>query len=190
MKYAALLRGINVGGKNIVRMEDLRSVFKTAGFTHIDTYIQSGNVTFETKETNHVKITRHIESALIKKFTFPIRVMIRTHQQLKTVLAQVPDSWHTEADIRRYIAFLSPSIKPAEAVTQIEFKEGIDEFIAGETVIYLSTQLDGLTKSKLNKLVGKKIYKEMTMRNYVTSKKLLELLDGEFSITRSDKQLE
>jgi uncharacterized protein (DUF1697 family) len=94
-------------------------------------------------------------------------------------LEQVPARWHTDADIRKYIAYVSSAVIPQEAVAEIEVQEGVDVVAAGPGAIYMSTTMEGLTKSKLNKILGKKIYAEMTMRNFVTSKRLLELLDAE-----------
>lgn len=186
MKYAALLRGINVGGRNIVYMDQLQSVFKNAGFSNIQTYIQSGNVVFEYAKADTLKITQRIEAALVQKFPFAIKVMVRSHDQLKKIIESVPEDWNTDADMRRYIAFLSPEIDPTEAVQIIDVTKNVDVVTAGPTVLYLSTTTEGFTKSKLNKLVGKTIYKEMTMRNFVTSKKLLELLESPDAFTRSD----
>lgn len=179
MKYAALLRGINVGGNNIVKMDALTEVFEATGFTQVKTYIQSGNVIFSCSEANNSKVTKWIESALEKRFHFHIKVMLRNHTQLKKILEDVPADWHTEEDVRRYIAFLTPGLQAEEVASQIDTAQGVDKIGFSDGVIYMSTSMEGLTKSKLNKLIGKKIYKEMTMRNYVTSKRLLELMDTE-----------
>ncbi len=177
MKYAALLRGINVGGKNIVRMNELQAIFETTGFSNVQTYIQTGNVIFEYAKNDPGKLSHRIEQALAKYFPFPIRVMVRTHEQLKAIIESAPAAWNTDADIRKYIAFVTPAIIPEEAIQTIEIKEGVDEVTAGPGAIYLTTTMEGLTKSKISKIIGKKIYKEMTMRNYVTSKRLVELMN-------------
>lgn len=179
MKYAALLRGINVGGNHIVKMDTLTEVFEATGFTHVKTYIQSGNVIFSCAESNSNKVTKWIETALAKRLGFSVKVMLRNHTQLKKIIAEVPADWLTEADVRRYIAFLTPGLQAEEVASQIDTAQGIDTITFAEGVIYMSTTLEGLTKSKLSKLIGKKIYKEMTMRNFVTSKRLLELMDVE-----------
>lgn len=179
MKYAALLRGINVGGRNIVRMAELQAIFERTGFSNVQTYIQSGNVIFEYAKNDPVKLAHRIEQALTKYYPFSVRVMVRTHDQLKAIIKSAPVIWNTDADIRKYIAFVTSAIDPAEAIKTIEIKEGVDEVAAGPGAIYMTTTMEGLTKSKISKLIGKKIYKEMTMRNYVTSKRLLELMDAD-----------
>ena len=68
MKYIALLRGINVGGNNKVEMKKLKDVFEALGFKNVSTYINSGNVIFETNETEMVKIVEKIEQAILKKY--------------------------------------------------------------------------------------------------------------------------
>lgn len=179
MKYAALLRGINVGGRNIVRMTELQAIFERSGFSSVQTYIQSGNVIFEYAKHDPVKLGYKIEQTLAKYYPFSIRVMVRTHDQLKAIIENVPAIWHSDADIRKYIAFVTPAIDPAEAIQTIEIKEGVDAVTAGPGAIYMTTTMEGLTKSKISKIIGKKIYKEMTMRNFVTSKRLLELMGTE-----------
>ena len=72
-RYIALLRGINVGGNNIIKMTDLKVVFEEIGFTAVSTYIQSGNVLFSTQEQNKQTIEAKIEEHLSKRFDYKSR---------------------------------------------------------------------------------------------------------------------
>jgi uncharacterized protein (DUF1697 family) len=83
MKYLLLLRGINVGGNNIIKMADLKSCLESAGYSNVKTYIQSGNVIFESDERNVEKLTNEIEELLSKEFNYESKVVIRTHEQVK-----------------------------------------------------------------------------------------------------------
>lgn len=88
-RYVALLRGINVGGKNKVGMADLRDAFADAGFKGARTYIASGNVLFRT-ERPATMLEDEIEAALKERFRIPLVVVVRTHRQLGAVVNQAP----------------------------------------------------------------------------------------------------
>src|SRR5260221_12292737 len=106
MKFVALLRGINVGGNNIIRMEALKHVFENAGYTQVVTFIQSGNVIFESGLQDKEKISAHIEAVLSKVFHYTSRVVIRSHKELKKVLSDVPKEWKKDDDLRCYILYV------------------------------------------------------------------------------------
>lgn len=179
MKYVALLRGINVGGNSLIKMADLKAAFEKSGFTNVRTYINSGNVIFETNENDIQKITHKLETDLSKIFNLKLRIVILSYQQLENVLADIPAAWKKGHDLRCYIAFMKDPITPTDVIKEVQLKEGVDEIKAGKKVLYMSTKLEGLTKSGLTKLITKKIYKELTMRNLNTSQKLLDLMNKE-----------
>jgi uncharacterized protein (DUF1697 family) len=112
-----------------------------------------------------------------KQFHLPVRVVVLSHKQYKTVLDEVPKGWKTRKDIRCYIAFIKKPVSSSDVMKEMQPKEGIDVIVPGTGAVYMATLLSGLTKSGINKIIGKKIYQDMTMRNYNTSKKLLELLE-------------
>lgn len=175
MKYVALLRGINVGGNSSVKMSELKEVFEKIGFTNVITYINSGNVIFESDEKGIKKLTNIVEALLEKNF-FPIKTIVISHDDLQTIVTHVPQSWKKE-NLRKYVAFLKESVKPNDVIREVQLKEGIDFIDKGSGVVYLSTKMEGLTKSNFPKLIQKKIYKDMTMRNFNTVQKLLTLME-------------
>jgi uncharacterized protein (DUF1697 family) len=177
MKYVALLRAINVGGNGIVKMAELKVAVEKSGFQNVSTYINSGNVLFESEEKDTDKITAILEKDLEETFHFSIPCVVLSYPELKKVLSEVPEAWKKTDDMRCYIAFLRKPLTPAEAIKEIEAKEGIDFITAGPKVVYMATLLSGLTKSNISKVIQKKIYKFMTMRNYNTSKKVLGLME-------------
>ena len=177
MKYLALLRGVNVGGNSIVKMSDLQKAVTTAGFSNVKTYINSGNVIFESEQTDAEKITRTLENILRKTFNVDSRVVLLTAGQLKKVVDEAPDDWKIPGDLRCYVAFLFRQVTPAAVIREIKLKEGVDFVNAGQGVVYMTTLLSGITKSGFTKIIGKPVYKEITMRNFNTVKKLLELME-------------
>jgi hypothetical protein len=100
--YVALLRGINVGGNNLIKMADLRTNFGQIGFTRVETYIQSGNVVFCAKKMGKAKLTEMIEQALSDAFSYQSRVVIVSAAELQQVVAQAPKGFGQEPDIYRY----------------------------------------------------------------------------------------
>lgn len=177
MTYVALLRGINVGGKGVMKMAPLRDCFEHAGLTRVATYIQSGNIIFESDERMASVLTVRIEDALSTTFGYESAVVIRSHAQFKSVLADAPPYWASGTHLRRYLAFLRAPVTARRALNEIEVNEGIDTVTAGKGVLYMSTLLLGLSKSRLTKLVSKPVYQDMTIRNYATCLKILQLME-------------
>jgi len=176
-KYVALLRGINVGGNSLIKMADLKTAFEKSGFANVTTYINSGNVLFASAEKDIQKITEKLEKDLTKAFKIDLKVVVLSHQQLENVLSNIPNEWKKDHDLRCYIAFIKSPATSEDVVKEVQLKEGVDEIKTGKNVVYMSTKLSGLTKSGFTKLIGKPIYKNMTMRNLNTSQKLLTLMN-------------
>src|ERR1051326_3690421 len=76
--FVALLRGVNVGGNNVISMRELKESFEEAGFTQVSTYINSGNVIFTTKKTDARKLERKLEQMLLKDFDLDAKVVVRS----------------------------------------------------------------------------------------------------------------
>jgi uncharacterized protein (DUF1697 family) len=176
MKYIALLRGINVGGNSIIKMTDLKKAVEEIGFTSVSTFIQSGNIIFESNESNVNKITAKLEDTLLKKFQINSRIIVKTLEQLKKIISEVPADWNKRQDLRCYMAFVREPVSARDVMGEIKLKEGVDFVKAGDGVVYMSTLLSGITKSGFTKLVGTKIYKDITIRNYNTAQKLLAMM--------------
>jgi uncharacterized protein (DUF1697 family) len=177
MKYAALLRGVNVGGNSPLKMADLKEAVEKSGFTNVKTLINSGNIIFESKEANTAKINTVLEEALKKRFHLESRVFLLTFEQLKDVVAGVPEDWKKRQDIRCYIAFVREPATVQDVLKQAKVKEGVDFIEGGKRAVYLTTLTSGLTKSGFTKLISAPVYQNITMRNYTTAQKLLSLME-------------
>lgn len=176
MKYVALLRGINVGGNNKIKMDELRVVFEKLGYTNVRTLIASGNVVFETSETNQQTIATRLEKAVLQTFNVSSRILVRSQKEMQAVVDGIPASWKKENDLRMYVCFIFPTMTVKEAANEVPVKIGVDVVDVGERVLYMSTKMEGITKSGLSKMIGTKMYKEMTMRNFNTTKRIVELM--------------
>ncbi len=176
--YAALLRGINVGGKNLIPMVELVACFERLGFEGVRTYIQSGNVLFRSPEHNTAKLTADIESALSKTFGYAVRVVLCSRPQFGRVVEHAPDGFGQDTAHRYYVLFVKKPVRASEVFASIVPREGVDEVAVGDGVVYVASRLDMITKSSLSKIAGTPLYQDVTIRNWNTTKKLYDLLQA------------
>ena len=176
MIYVALLRGINVGGKNITKMTALKACLENAGFDRVGTFIQSGNVVFETRQKSIAKLTAQIDTAIEAALGIDPRVVVVSRDRLKTVLADAPAAWRSRTGLRMNIAFLRQPANAAVALREVDVRPGVDAVAAGEGVLYMSTMLRDLAKSRMSRIVTKPVYQQMTIRTYGTCQKIQSLM--------------
>ena len=178
IQYLALLRGINVGGKNIIRMSDLKDCFENIECADVQTYIQSGNVIFKTNEKNKTKLTNQIENALAVRFKYDSKIILLSQLQLETVVMEAPADFGTFPDKYKYdVIFLRDGLVPGEIIKSIKIKEGIDNAKAGYLTLYFSRLISDLTQSNLKYLITLPEYQNMTIRNWKTTKELLNMMN-------------
>lgn len=177
--YVLLLRGVNVGGKNKVSMAALKNCLEAIGFSNVATYIASGNIILKSdKDAKEIK--NLVEDALIKNFKLDseyIKVLVLSHDRLKSVVDNKPKGFGEEPDKYYCDAIFLMDIDDAEALAIFQPKEGVDAVWAGKGVIY-SQRLSAMrTKSRLSKIIASPLYKSMTIRSWNTTIKLLEIIN-------------
>ncbi|RPI51246.1 MAG: DUF1697 domain-containing protein [Acidobacteria bacterium] len=176
-RHVALLRGINVGGNNIIKMADLRGCFEAMGFTGVETYIQSGNVVFSSRPAKKAMLTRTIEKTLSKAFGYGSLVVLVSAEELERVVAQVPGGFGKQPDRYRYdVLFVKEPLTTREALGQITTNSAVDAVHAGEHALYFRRLISKATQSHLPKLVQRPVYKSLTIRNWNTTTRLLTML--------------
>jgi uncharacterized protein (DUF1697 family) len=176
----ALLRGINVGGKNLIGMPALKTCFEEHGFSDVATYIQSGNVLFRATEKDLVRLTTDIEKLLSGQFNYEPRVVVVSHDELKDAVNRAPKGFGTRPDEYRYdVIFLKAPLTADEAIKSVTTREGVDEAWPGKGVTYFSRLIARATQSYLSRVVSLPVYQSMTIRNWNTTTKLLALMDAE-----------
>ena len=179
-KYLALLRGINVGGNNVIRMTDLKDCFERSGLTDVTTFIQSGNVVFTAKEGNASRLAAKIEKALSSRFSYSARVMLVTHAQLRRTVREAPKGFGSSpAKFRYNVIFLKEPLTAKEAMKSVSVRPGVDAAHAGKGVLYFSHLIARASQSRLSKLAGTPAYASMTIRNWNSTTRLLALMDSE-----------
>jgi uncharacterized protein (DUF1697 family) len=179
-RYVALLRGINVGGKNPIPMGGLKVCFEENGFDHVRTYIQSGNVLFSSSVSNQAELTRVIERMLRTTFAhYDASVVLRSRSQMRAVVERAPKGFGTQPTRYRYdVVFLKAPLTARTAIKDVLTKEGVDRIWAGTGVLYMSRLDSRATQSRLNRVASLPIYKNMTIRNWNTTTKLTGLLEA------------
>lgn len=178
IKYLALLRGINVGGNNIIKMSELKECFEEMGFSEVRTYIQSGNVIFQSEEKSTKRLTDQIEKALSKTFNYQAKVVVISEKQLKQVIEEAPKGFGEKKEKYRYdVIFIKPPMTAKKALKETPVKEGVDHTHAGKHAIYFSRLIAKITSSRISRAVGTPVYQFMTIRNWNTTTKLLKLIE-------------
>jgi uncharacterized protein (DUF1697 family) len=171
--YISILRGINVSGQKKIIMADLVKLYEDLGFTDVKTYIQSGNVVFNsTKKVSNSMLVKQIETKINEIYGFLVPVIIRTVDDLSKIIASNPFKNETSENL--YITFLSnlPNSNHLENLTELNYL--LDEFIVIEKEIYLNVSSYGTTKLS-NSFFENKLKVTATTRNWNTVNKLLAI---------------
>jgi uncharacterized protein (DUF1697 family) len=176
MQYLALLRGINVGGKNIVKMADLRETVEAMGFDDVATYIQSGNVLFRASRERSDALADRIETELTDRLGIELRVVLLTDRQLAAIVAGAPPGFGAETHLSDVI-FLRKPLTPAKALAAFDQKEGVDSAWAGKSVVYFAREAERASSSRMGKVTARPEYQNMTIRSWKTTMKLLALME-------------
>jgi uncharacterized protein (DUF1697 family) len=179
IQYLALLRGINVGGKNIIKMADLKASFEAMDLLNVMTYIQSGNVLFQSAEKDKAILAARIEKGLSSQFNFEARIVTVKYKELASIVRGAPDGFGGDAKSYRYdVIFLKEPLTPKEAMKSVSTKAGVDTAYAGRQALYFSRLIAKASQSHLTKIIGLPVYQNMTIRNWNTTTKLLGLMEG------------
>jgi uncharacterized protein (DUF1697 family) len=182
----SMLRGVNVGGHNMVKMEALRALYESIGLRDPQTYVQSGNVVFRTNERNLIAVATKIEKAIERSFGFRTPVVVRTSSELRDVIARNPFARRRGIDPSKLlVTFLAgdPSAEAREQALQIKADPEEMHIDGREVYMYFP---NGLARPKLSwVVVEKKLQTPGTGRNWNSVTKLLEIAEKLEGLERS-----
>jgi uncharacterized protein (DUF1697 family) len=173
--YLSILRGINVSGQKMIKMADLKALYETLGFKNITTYIQSGNVVFESKTKKNLAAL--IEQKIKNTFGFDVPVIVLTQREMQAIVEQNPFLKEKNIELDRlYVTFLAET-PLAENLTKIATYDYSPEvFVIKEKAAYLYCP-KGYGNTKLsNSFFENKLKVKATTRNWNTTNKLFEIL--------------
>ncbi|MFB0921837.1 MAG: DUF1697 domain-containing protein [Oscillospiraceae bacterium] len=175
-KFIALLRGVNVGGKNIVSMPILKAAFEKAGFFDVSTYINSGNIIFSSDEKDVVVLQQKCRQAILESFRLDIAVAVLSAAELCDALTHAPVWWGSDNDSKHNAIFV---IAPANAESIIEsvgqIKPEYEQVSHYGRAIFWSAPLNTFSHTRWSKIVSTSAYSSITIRNANTAKMLLQL---------------
>ncbi|NEW06638.1 DUF1697 domain-containing protein [Paenibacillus sp. SYP-B3998] len=177
--YAALLRGINVNGQKMIKMDHLRALFESLNFQNVSTYIQSGNVVFKSEEEDAEVLKGVIEKELTRILSFEVPVLLRTKDALEQVVQRNPYKEVIDLESKQlYVTFLTRTPTVDAVIKTASIQSEMDEFrIVDREVYVLCRGSYGKTKFS-NAFFEKKLGVTTTTRNWDTINKLIQLTEG------------
>lgn len=172
-RYIAFLRAINVGGRHTVKMDFLRHLFESLGFSNVETFIASGNVVFEAKSKNAQALEREIENRLREALGYEVVTFIRTDEELAAVARYKPFSQSDlDGAVALNIAFLADGLDGKSSERLMTLRTDIDDFhIHGREIYWLCRQRQSESKIS-NAMIEKALGQKSTLRGAKTIKKM------------------
>jgi len=174
--FVCLLRGINVGGNNMIRMSSLKTSFEQMGFTDVSTYINSGNIIFRAKHGDARKLETTIERMLEREYKLGCKVVVRSFSEIAALVKSLPKTWNSDESRKYNVIFLRHSIDSKSILDNLNPNAQIEEVIYRPGTVLWATKANDAKQSVWIKLPSKKIFQEMTVRNLNTTKKIYELM--------------
>ncbi len=174
MKYIAFLRAINVGGHGVVKMQEIRNIFESLGFSNVQTFIASGNIIFESKSTPTGKLEKQIESALQKHLGHEVGALVRTEREVLEIVALKPFSQkEMDSSVMFSITFLGGPLNEEARSKLMSLKSELDNFHLQDRQVYWITKTkfsDSKIAAKVSRILGNR----STARGIKTIKQIAE----------------
>ena len=175
--YLALLRGINVGGRNVIRMADLRALLEELGYAEVRTYIQSGNVLFAAEDGDSQSAQARLQADLQRHVVADARVVVYDRDEYCRIVEQAPEGFGEDPDGYKYdVMYWLEDGWDAENLRAKIVREGVDQIYPAEGAVFFRRDARLLSKSKLSKIASLPEYQAVTIRNWNTTLRLLEMM--------------
>jgi uncharacterized protein (DUF1697 family) len=177
MKFIAFLRGINVGGKNKINMAELKTCFENLNFRNVVTYINSGNIIFESDQPDASELITVCEQAILNQFKLNITCLVMPAQKFLEALKKAPDWWGAGGESKHNAILVIPPQKAEATVTEIgQVKPEYEKVAFFDSIIFWSAPLKTFSRTRYSKIVGTKLYARLTIRGSSTINKLAGML--------------
>jgi uncharacterized protein (DUF1697 family) len=168
---------VNVGGKAMINMAALKQTFESLGLTRVRTYINSGNVVFQSDDRDIPSLQQRIEAAIEQQHNLPVKVLLRTKDDISQLIEAIPADWMNDQSLRCYVLFLWPDIDRPAILDDIPVHEGVEEIRYHPGAVVQMCARKDASKSHLTRIIGTPLYARLTMRGSNTVRKLLELME-------------
>jgi uncharacterized protein (DUF1697 family) len=178
MVFVALLRGINVGGNNKIDMKQLKRSFEGIGLTDVVTYINTGNIIFRDSTRSAQELSEQLEGVIAAEFGLNIKVMVRTLDEISGIMDKLPDDWTNDTDMKSDVLYLWDEVNEESVLEKLIINPEVDRVIYVNGAILWSYDRADANKSGMNKIIGTKVYRQTTVRNVNTARKIYELMQA------------
>ena len=174
MKYIVLLRKINAGKENRIDKKSLKQLFELPGYDSVATYINSGNVIFNSQKEMKI-LEKEIDEKLFEHFQHKIQFILKPHAEIKQIADSIPAAWLNNNDQRTDVAYLFEEIDKPDTINELPVKFDFIEIKYVKGAIIWHLKKENLNKSQLNKLISHQHYQYMTIRNVNTARYIASL---------------
>jgi uncharacterized protein (DUF1697 family) len=157
----------------------LKQTFERVGMKDVVTYINTGNIIFSSNDQSKTELSRILEEAIHDDFGLRIKVVVRSIDDVRGIIHAIPDTWKNDKDMKSDVMFLWDEIDDETVLENLVIKPTIDtvKYIPG--AILWSIEKKNANKSEMPKIIGTKIYKQVTVRNVNTARKIYELMEAQ-----------
>ncbi len=176
-RHIVLLRGVNVGGNNIISMKSLKTSFEQMGFSDVSTYINSGNILFKAKERDARKLETKIEAMLSSEHKLGCKVVVRSFLEMASLIENLPEDWNGDSEWKYNVMFLRHSIDSEKVLESLGPKPEIEKVVYYPGTLLWSARISEISRTTIQKLSSQKLFQDMTVRNTNTTRKLYELMN-------------
>lgn len=179
MKYVVLLRGVNVGGNHRVPKNEFQSVLEEHGFKDVIIYLNSGNAVFS---SDRVPTRTEIQASLEKHFGFAIPTLLLTGDAIRAIAARIPSDWTNDtprpdkSGQKSDVLYLFNDVNTSDILEKLGHNPKIETMIYVDGAVLANITRANQSKGSLQKLIGSKLYSQVTVRNVNTARKLAELV--------------
>ncbi len=178
MKYVVLLRGVNVGGNRRVPKKVFQKVLENLGFYGVQTYINSGNAVFS---SNHEPTASEVQKALEEHFGFAIPTLLLRGDTVQRIAEAIPPEWTNDtpkpdkSGQKSDILYLFDEVNSPAILEKLGYRPEIETMLYVDGAVLANITRANQMKGSLQKIIGTKLYNQMTIRNITTAKKLAKL---------------
>jgi uncharacterized protein (DUF1697 family) len=157
-------------------MGALKESFREMGFVRVQSYINSGNIIFASKETDARKLEKKIEQMLSKDYELGSKVVVRSVAEMEQLVESLPPSWGEDSRSRYNVIFLRHTIDSEDILAEMPFQKDVEELFYRPGTVLWSAEVSEITRSNMAKLSSRKMFQDMTVRNLNTTRKLCALM--------------
>ncbi|ALS79497.1 DUF1697 domain-containing protein [Planococcus kocurii] len=176
MLYVALLRGINVGGKNKIEMKLLKQAFEELGMSSVVTYINSGNIIFANPTHSEEQLAERLEETIYSHFNLRIHLLIYSAEAFRKIAQAIPEQWTNDSQMKSDVLFLWQDVDHEAVLDRLTIHKEVDRVFYVPGAILWSVNKDKVSTSGMVKVAGTTLYRHVTVRNVNTVRKILMLL--------------